>query len=202
MLFVIFTFFCVEKVEETKNPAIFICYLFLHKHLQYYGFLFVSASFGQHHLVLHCYSCCCCCCCCFFVVVVFVMIHISLLISIPSFSIHFLPLPSIFFLLFSYFSHPLSIPLYYTWKKDNGPLPERAVLTDRNRVLQIRDAQPEDAGSYTCRVAKDDRIYNEKTLHVAIKGDSYVALSQFFTCVLSSWTLEKTQWLTSGPRGV
>ncbi|GFS00043.1 contactin [Elysia marginata] len=62
------------------------------------------------------------------------------------------------------------MPLMYTWSKDNGPLPEGAVLMEQNRVLQIPDVKLEDAGSYTCRVAKNDRIYSEKSLHVTVKA--------------------------------
>ncbi|RUS84681.1 hypothetical protein EGW08_007551, partial [Elysia chlorotica] len=62
------------------------------------------------------------------------------------------------------------MPLVYTWTKDNKPLPEHAMLLEHNRMVQIQNAKLEDSGSYTCRAARDDRIYSEKTLHVAVQA--------------------------------
>ncbi|XP_076455487.1 contactin-like [Babylonia areolata] len=62
------------------------------------------------------------------------------------------------------------LPLYYSWRRDNGPIPHKARYTDLNRVLLIPDLQLEDSGRYTCRVERGTRASDEKTLSIAVEA--------------------------------
>ncbi|GFN89729.1 contactin [Plakobranchus ocellatus] len=101
------------------------------------------------------------------------------------------------------------MPLHYTWTKDNGPIPSRAVLLEQGRVLQIEDARLEDGGNYTCRVARDERIFQEKTLHVTLGAvpffphplrDQHLDMGSQFTwrCKATAFPKPVYTWLING----
>ena len=62
------------------------------------------------------------------------------------------------------------LPLYYSWSRDNGPIPEKAVDAEEGRVLLIPNAQLEDSGNYTCRVERGTRASDVKTLSLIVEG--------------------------------
>ncbi|XP_059165972.1 contactin-like [Physella acuta] len=65
------------------------------------------------------------------------------------------------------------LPLYYSWKKDNGPLPNKAVISDHGRVVTLPDAQLEDAGNYTCRVERGSSGVAEKSLSLIVEAKPF-----------------------------
>ena len=62
------------------------------------------------------------------------------------------------------------LPLYYSWSRDNGPIPGKAENAEEGRVLLIPDAQLEDSGNYTCRVERGTRASDVKTLSLVVEG--------------------------------
>ncbi|XP_059165988.1 contactin-5-like isoform X2 [Physella acuta] len=82
------------------------------------------------------------------------------------------------------------LPLYYSWKKDNGPLPNKAVISDHGRVITFPDAQLEDAGNYTCRVERGSSGVAEKSFVLAIQA------KPFFTSTLKDQHIDIGSQLT------
>jgi hypothetical protein len=62
------------------------------------------------------------------------------------------------------------LPLHYTWRRDNGPLPPKAKLDENGRALLIPDAQLEDGGNYTCRVERGTWAFDQKSTALNIEG--------------------------------
>ncbi|KAK7482492.1 hypothetical protein BaRGS_00026309 [Batillaria attramentaria] len=62
------------------------------------------------------------------------------------------------------------LPLYYSWRRDNGPIPDKAEIQEEGRVLNIPDAQLEDSGNYTCRVERGTRASDEKAFGLTIEA--------------------------------
>ncbi|CAL1530767.1 unnamed protein product [Lymnaea stagnalis] len=64
------------------------------------------------------------------------------------------------------------MPLYYFWKREDGPLHPKAYLKDHNRVLVIPYARLEDTGAYTCTV-RGERNSANKTVYLSLKARPY-----------------------------
>ncbi|BFZ22584.1 hypothetical protein BsWGS_25623 [Bradybaena similaris] len=82
------------------------------------------------------------------------------------------------------------LPLYYSWSRDNGPIPEKASLMEHGRMLILPDAQLEDAGNYTCIVERQSNAVQVKSLHLIIEArpffifpltDQHVDIDRQFT---------------------
>ncbi|CAG5129208.1 unnamed protein product, partial [Candidula unifasciata] len=82
------------------------------------------------------------------------------------------------------------LPLYYSWSRDNGPIPEKASLMEHGRMLVLPDAQIEDGGNYTCIVEREKSSVQQKTLHLIIEArpffifplsDQHVDIDRQFT---------------------
>lgn len=69
----------------------------------------------------------------------------------------------------SHLSDP-RLPLLYTWRRDNGPIPQKASFLDDRRVLILPDAQVEDSGNYTCRVERAGRATDTRTISLLVQG--------------------------------
>ncbi|XP_025082370.1 contactin-like isoform X2 [Pomacea canaliculata] len=63
-----------------------------------------------------------------------------------------------------------SLPLYYTWSRDNGPVPDKAWYLEDNRVLILPDVQLEDAGNYTCNVQRKSSTSHAKSISLVIEA--------------------------------
>ncbi|CAG5132278.1 unnamed protein product, partial [Candidula unifasciata] len=59
------------------------------------------------------------------------------------------------------------LPLYYSWKRNDGPMHPDATFSDHNRVLTIPKARLEDTGSYTCVVSGDRNTAN-RTVFISL----------------------------------
>ena len=66
---------------------------------------------------------------------------------------------------FSYFCR---LPLTYIWTRKDYPIPDKKVLSDNNRILEIPDVQLEDEGVYICTVSRTtgDVVHTEQPLTV------------------------------------
>ncbi|XP_025080380.1 contactin-5-like [Pomacea canaliculata] len=62
------------------------------------------------------------------------------------------------------------LPLLYTWRRDNGPIPQKASFLDDRRVLILPDAQVEDSGNYTCRVERAGRATDSGTISLLVQA--------------------------------
>lgn len=62
------------------------------------------------------------------------------------------------------------LPLLYTWRRDNGPIPQKASFLDDRRVLILPEAQVEDSGNYTCRVERAGRATDTSTISLLVQG--------------------------------
>ncbi|KAK7092346.1 contactin-5-like isoform X2 [Littorina saxatilis] len=101
------------------------------------------------------------------------------------------------------------LPLYYTWSRDNGPIPGKAQYQEEGRVLLIPDAQLEDSGNYTCRVERGTRASDVKTLSLAVEAvpflifplrDQHVDINSSFSirCEAMGVPLPTYSWYKNG----
>ncbi|PVD35862.1 hypothetical protein C0Q70_02831 [Pomacea canaliculata] len=64
-------------------------------------------------------------------------------------------------------------PFYYSWQRVGLPIPDSAVLQDHNRVLIIRNAQLEDAGTYTCTVTRTSSAKDTRSVYLSLGARPY-----------------------------
>lgn len=76
-----------------------------------------------------------------------------------------------------------SLPLYYTWSRDNGPVPDKAWYLEDNRVLILPDVQLEDAGNYTCNVQRKSSTSHAKSISLVIEGEGTIQPCSLCVCV-------------------
>ncbi|XP_055860982.1 contactin-5-like isoform X1 [Biomphalaria glabrata] len=65
------------------------------------------------------------------------------------------------------------LPLYYSWRKDNGPIPSKSQYSEHNRVITLPNAELEDAGNYTCQVDRGNSAKAEKSINVKIEAKPF-----------------------------
>ncbi|CAL1534452.1 unnamed protein product [Lymnaea stagnalis] len=65
------------------------------------------------------------------------------------------------------------LPLHYSWRKNGGPIPDKAEYSEHGRVITLPDAQLEDAGNYTCRVDRGSSAVAEKSLNLIIEAKPF-----------------------------
>ncbi|XP_025081186.1 contactin-3-like [Pomacea canaliculata] len=64
-------------------------------------------------------------------------------------------------------------PFYYSWQRLGLPIPASAVFQDYNRVLIIRNAQMEDAGTYNCTVTRTSSAKDTRSFYLALGARPY-----------------------------
>ncbi|KAK0067653.1 contactin-like isoform X2, partial [Biomphalaria pfeifferi] len=65
------------------------------------------------------------------------------------------------------------LPLYYSWRKDNGPIPSKSQYSEHNRVITLPNAELEDSGNYTCQVDRGNSAKAEKSINVKIEAKPF-----------------------------
>ncbi|KAL4229020.1 ROBO3 [Mactra antiquata] len=66
-----------------------------------------------------------------------------------------------------------TLPLTYSWSREQFPMPSSAVFSDSNRILEIYDLQLEDAGIYVCNVARDTGAQTHAIYNLAVESSPY-----------------------------
>ncbi|XP_064594777.1 contactin-like isoform X2 [Liolophura sinensis] len=64
-------------------------------------------------------------------------------------------------------------PLIYSWSRVDGPITDRAVFIDSNRIVIIPNVQLEDSGQYKCSCRRTSTAIAEKTVNVVISAKPF-----------------------------